>query len=362
MILVGDGLVRRLQSHSREWLFCLSAVFLLAACSADTAPIKLSGATMGTTWHVSYVAPAEDSTDPVVLQEGIEAQLEQVNRSMSTYRADSEISRFNALDANTWFNASAEFFLVLSTALDIGNKSEGAYDVTVGPLVDLWGFGPQGTTTEPPTAAEIAERMGRVGQQYLQLDSQSLAVMKERALAVDFSSLAKGYAVDQVARWLLAQGIARFMVEVGGEMRLSGLSGRGDGWRIAIEQPESSTRSVARIISLTDIAVATSGDYRNYFEANGRRYSHSIDPRTGSPVAHDLVSVTVLHADCMIADAWATALTVLGADRAMAVAQAQGLAVYFIRSIDGEFLPAYTPQFSRYLDDSQRQVSAATKG
>jgi thiamine biosynthesis lipoprotein len=338
--------------HSREWLFCLFAMVLLAACSRDTAPSQLSGATMGTTWHVSYVA-AHDTPDAGDLQRGIAAQLEQVNLSMSTYRTDSEISQFNALAINTWFISSADFFRVLTTALEIGDKSEGAYDVTVAPLVNLWGFGPGAGVDQPPTPDDIAQVLALVGQRHIGIDTANRGVIKESAVSLDFSSLAKGFAVDQVAEWLLAQGVTRFMVEVGGEMRLSGLSGRDDPWRIAIEEPDSSGRSVARTVSLTDVAVATSGDYRNYFEANGRRYSHSIDPRTGYPVAHDLVSVTVVHANCMIADAWATALTVLGGERAMAVAQAQGLAVYFIRRGEDGFVHSHTPAFSRYLSESQ---------
>jgi FAD:protein FMN transferase len=353
MISAGDSLVTPIQSHSREWLFCLLGLCFLTACSGETAPETLSGATMGTTWHISYVAPPGSSPDPEQLRNGVEGQLEQVNLSMSTYRSDSEISRFNRLDPGTWFAPSDDFFQVLTTAMDIGLKSEGAYDVTVLPLVELWGFGSQGVIDSPPTALAIAELMNRVGQAYIRLDTKSSRVLKERTLSIDFSSLAKGYAVDLVARWLFSQGIERFMVEVGGEMRVSGLSGRGDAWRIAIEQPESGGRSVAATLNLTDIAVATSGDYRNFFEVEGQRYSHSIDPRTGYPVAHDLVSVTVLHADCMVADAWATALIVLGAERAMAVAQAQGLAVYFIRSVDGGYKQSYTPQISRYLGESR---------
>ncbi len=341
------------QSHSREWLFCLFFMVSLAACSGETVPTQLAGATMGTTWHVSYL-PAVSAPDVDDLQRGIEAQLEQVNSSMSTYRPDSEISRFNALDSGVWFIASPEFFRVLSTALDIGQLSEGAYDVTVAPLVDLWGFGPDGIVDEPPSDQAIALLMPQVGQQKLQVDDKRFGVMKGSALTVDFSSLAKGFAVDQVAEWLLAQGIERFMVEVGGEMRLSGLSGRGDPWRIAIEQPEISGREIATTVSLSDVALATSGDYRNYFELNGQRYSHSIDPRTGYPVAHDLVSVTVVHSSCMIADAWATALTVLGAERAMAVANTQGLAVYFIRRVEDGFEQSHTPQFSRYLGEPQQ--------
>jgi thiamine biosynthesis lipoprotein len=352
MISAASILLTLRKGHSREWLFCLFAMALLAACSRDTAPSQLAGATMGTTWHVSYIA-AHDAPGAEALQRGIEAQLERVNSSMSTYRADSEISRFNALATNTWFTSSKVFFRVLTTALDVGHKSEGAYDVTVAPLVNLWGFGPGGAVDEPPKEEDIAQLLALVGQQHLRIDTANHGVMKERAVSLDFSSLAKGFGVDQVAQWLLAQGVTRFMVEVGGEMRLSGLSGRDDPWRIAIEEPDSSGRSVARTVSLTDVAVATSGDYRNYFEANGRRYSHSIDPRTGFPVAHDLVSVTVVHANCMIADAWATALTVLGAERAMAVAQAQGLAVYFIRRGEDGFVHSHTPAFARYLSESQ---------
>lgn len=307
---------------------------------------------MGTVWHVSYIA-ADSGPDAEVLQVGIEARLEQVNRSMSTYRPDAEIMRFNEFDSGAWFTATPPFFRVLSAALQIGQLSEGAYDVTVAPLVDLWGFGPDGIVDKPPTDQAIAQQMAGVGQKNIQLDDAQLGVMKNRALSVDFSSLAKGYAVDEVAEWLLAQGVERYMVEVGGEMRLSGLSGRGDLWRIAIEQPESSGRSMATTVSLSDVAMATSGDYRNYFEVDGRRYSHSIDPRTGYPVAHDLVSVTVVHPSCMIADAWATALTVLGAERAMAVAQAQGLAVYFIRRVHDGFEHSQTPLFSRYVEPQQ---------
>jgi thiamine biosynthesis lipoprotein len=315
---------------------------------------------MGTTWHVSYVSDLPGVTQ-AQLQQGIEAQLEQVNRAMSTYINDSEISRFNALAPHNWFKSSPEFFTVLTAALDVGHKSEGAYDVTVMPLVNLWGFGPKGITDTAPDARDIAKLLEQVGQNNIRLDSENIRVMKLRDLSLDFSSLAKGYGVDRVAQWLTAQGIHRFMVEVGGEMRLSGLSGRSDPWRIAIEKPESSGRSVAVTISLTDVGVATSGDYRNYFEAEGRRYSHIIDPRTGYPVAHDLVSVTVVHASCMIADAWATALTVLGAERAMAVAQEQGLAVYFIRRVDDKFVHSHTPLFSAYLKPMQAQDSTKSE-
>jgi FAD:protein FMN transferase len=352
MILAVRDMPARLISHSREWLFCFLLMLPISGCDREIAPSQLVGTSMGTTWHVSYIAP-KSGPDAERLQRGIEEQLERVNGSMSTYRSDSEISRFNASDTQTWFRVSGEFFHVLTTALAVGEKSGGAYDVTVAPLVNLWGFGPDGIRDTPPGADAIAEMRARVGQQNLRLDTNKPGVMKLSELSLDFSSLAKGYGVDRVAQWLQEQGVVRYVVEVGGEMRLSGLSGRGDPWRIAIEKPDSSGRSVAVMLNLTDVAVATSGDYRNYFEANGRHYSHIIDPRTGYPVAHDLVSVTVVHANCMIADAWATALTVLGPERAMAVAQEQGLAVYFIRRVNGSYIHSHTPLFSAYLTEQQ---------
>jgi len=303
---------------------------------------------MGTSWHVTYVA-APGLPDADALSSGIAAQLAAVDTSMSTYRPDSELSRVSAAGTGDWLAVTPAFARVLATALQVGSASEGAYDVTVAPLVDLWGFGPAGPANGVPEAARVREVRAGVGQDAVELNAGGTAVRKHAPRSLDFSSLAKGYAVDQVADWLAAQGVHRYLVEVGGEMRLAGLSARGDRWRIAIEQPESALRAVAAAISVTDIAMATSGDYRNYFEANGRRYSHSIDPRTGYPVAHDLVSVTVLHPSAMVADAWATALTVLGAERGAAVAEAQGLAVYFIRRAGDGFEHSHTPAFTPYL-------------
>lgn len=326
----------------------LPVLALLFGCEREIAPVQLAGDTMGTTWHVTYVA-VDSAPAAAQVRKGIEEQLEAVNASMSTYLAESEISRLNAFNGDTWVEISPGFYRVLAAAMDVGQRSKSAYDVTVAPLVDLWGFGPAGVREVPPDAHEVEAAMGQVGQHLIRLDQDGRRVSKPDGLSLDFSSLAKGYAVDQVAEWMLGQGIGQFLVEVGGEMRLSGLSGRGDPWRIAIEQPESSGRDVAVAIRLTDTAVATSGDYRNYFEADGRRYSHMIDPRTGYPVAHDLVSVTVVHPSCMVADAWATALAVVGSKEAMALAQEQGLAVYFIRRVNDNFVHSHTPLFSKYL-------------
>ena len=330
---------------------CLLAV---SGCGERRDTIKLAGETMGTSWHVTVVpGPGVPSGD--VLTRGIEDALEQVNRSMSTYRDDSEISRFNATEPGTWFDVSEDFYAVLSTALAVGWQSSGAYDVTVGPLVDLWGFGPGGAIVTPPPDDAVSSLLTRVGQNRLRLDGENLRLLKQGEVSLDLSSIAKGYAVDRVALWLSAQGIANYLVEVGGEMRLSGVSGRGDAWRIAIERPDSTDRAPDQAIRLTNVAVATSGDYRNFFEIDGHRYSHSIDPRTGYPVSHDLVSVTVVDSSAMLADAWATALTILGFEEGMAVARDRGLAVYFIQRRGDGFHSAFTPVFGQFLESSGPQ-------
>jgi thiamine biosynthesis lipoprotein len=335
-------------SHSTEWLFCIACSLLLAACAGDPAPVQLAGDSMGTSWHVTYVAP-DGALDSSRVQAGIESQLERVEQSMSTYRPESEISRLNDAPVDTWFPVSTEFYSVLSTALMVGRESRGAYDVTVGPLVDVWGFGPGGAVGSAPSQEVIDALKANMGQQHLRLDGEAVSVRKLRPLALDFSSLAKGFGVDLVANWLQSQGIERFLVEVGGEMRMAGLSHRGDPWHVAIEQPDSVARSVAAALTITDNAVATSGDYRNYFELEGRRYSHTIDPRTGQPVDHDLVSVTVVHPSAMVADAWATGFTVLGTEEAAAVAQQQGLAVYFIRRSGESLEHSHTAEFAPFL-------------
>ena len=343
------------QGHLRRWLFCCLVVslWLVTGCEpAAPTPVTLSGHTMGTTWHVTYLPSARSSDN---FQGEIDGMLEGVNASMSTYREDSEISRFNRARPNEWFAISPGFLTVLQAALLVGEASGGAYDVTIGLVVDLWGFGPKAGVDAVPGHDAIVQLLQRVGQSKLKLNPPDNAVLKTGELSLDFSSIAKGYAVDRVADWLAGQGVANFLVEVGGEMRLAGHNARGEAWRIAIEKPGGFSGSVATAIGLSNEAVATSGDYRNYFEVDNIRYSHAIDARTGYPVQHDLVSVTVIHPRAMMADAWATALTALGPEEAMEVALRQELAVYFIQRKEDNYVTRYTPQFERYLENSGRQ-------
>jgi thiamine biosynthesis lipoprotein len=328
----------------------LPVLLVLAGCAQEPLLHKLSGPTMGTTWNVTVSVPPTLSLSRDAMVEGIETQLEAVNASMSTYREDSEISRFNRSPVGEWFSVTPAFLQVLSAAIAVGEQSNGAYDVTVGPLVNLWGFGPGGTATTPPAAAEVASTLERVGQDKIRLDAQTSRVIKSADIYLDFSSIAKGYAVDALADWLGAQGINDYLVEVGGEMRVAGKSPRGDAWRVAIEQPDARQFGIAVAVRLDAAGIATSGDYRNFFESEGIRYSHSIDPRTGYPVEHELVSVTVVHSSTMMADAWATALVVMGAREGWSVAQRLGLAVYLIER-DGEgFSSRHTEAFTPLLE------------
>ncbi len=320
---------------------------MLVGCAGEhRGPVQLSGYALGTSWHVT-VSSTDGIIDAPELKTLVEAQLERVNRSMSTYLPDSEINRFNASSLGIWQQPSADFLMVLDTALAIGEATGGAYDVTVGPLVDLWGFGPGEPSKGIPSRTAVAQARENVGLEQVEREGERARRLKN--ISLDFSSIAKGYAVDLVAEALAHIGLSDYMVEVGGEMRLAGVSPRGDAWRIAIEQPDPARRQVAQAMALSDVAVATSGDYRNYFDLDGERYSHTIDPRTGYPVRHDLVSVTVIEDNTMDADAWATALIVLGGEKAHLLAEEKDLAVYFIRSTVDGFVATHTSAFEPYL-------------
>jgi thiamine biosynthesis lipoprotein len=302
----------------------------LTACGGSDRPIQTGGSVFGTTWSLTYWGAPEPVTG-VSVQERVEAAFAIVNNSMNHYDPDSLISAFNGLAEDTPLEVDWDFAYVLTAALALGEVTQGAYDVTVSPLTNLWGFGPAGPTRFPAETA-VSSALGRVGVGHLnwQPDVRLLTKLTP-GVALDFSSIAKGYAVDLAADTLDELGVVHYMLEVGGEVRVRGVSPRGDAWRIAIERPEPGLRrSVQVALSLVDTGVATSGDYRNFFEHEGVRYSHLIDPRDGYPVQHDVISVTVVHGSAMMADAWATALTVMGSAEAMAMAEARSLAVYLI--------------------------------
>lgn len=329
-------------------LLVLSLTLLLSACDDSKNRLSvLSGPTMGTTWSVKYTGTPDENIDS--LKADIEAALEQVNAEMSTYRADSVLSRFNQAAAGTLVDLPADTQKVLKAAFSLSEMTGGAYDVTVGPLVNLWGFGPESDRFEPPQADEIEAARRRVGWQSLLLDGPRL--LQPGEVYVDLSSIAKGFAVDKVAELMDKHGLKSWLVEVGGELRARGTKPYGQPWRIAVERPIPGVREVEQVVALKDMAVATSGDYRNFFESDGKLYSHTIDPRTGYPVQHALASVSVLHKSAMMADGLATAMTVLGPKEGMAFAKANELAVFFIVRTDEGVKELSTPAFDAIVED-----------
>jgi FAD:protein FMN transferase len=312
----------------------------------------LSGPTMGT--NFSVVLPGEDfdRADLSKLQAAIDAELEAVNAEMSTYREDSELSRFNRSGAGQGFAASPHLLEVVALAKQVSAQSNGAFDVTVGPLVDAWGFGPKDPSQRRELdEAEILELRAVVGDDKLEVDRASGQLRKSvDGLRVDLSAIAKGHGCDRVAMVIEATGRTRYMVEVGGEIRARGGGPSGEFWKIGIERPTgdaAGSRVVHVLVRVTDVAVATSGDYRNYWERDGVRYSHTLDPRTGRPITHALASVTVIHEEsAALADAWATALNVLGPDEGPALAERLGLAAYFLIRTEQGFEARATPAFT----------------
>lgn len=301
---------------------------LTIGCGQASEELVLQGPTMGTYYRVRAIA---DSGDRETIRALVQQRLDAVDRRMSTYRDDSEISRFNRLAAGESFVFAEETWAVLELAWRVREESNGAFDPTVGPLVDAWGFGAPGRGAEPtpPLDDRLVELRRAVGS--IELASEGHRVLKlEDGAALDLSAIAKGWAVDSVSEALLKAGYTNHLVEVGGEVRTTGSSPAGDPWRIAIERPpvrvtdpaptsapatttaEAPKAGLQRVLLFTDGSLATSGDYRNYWERDGVRYSHTIDPRTGRPVEHALASTSVFHTSCAVADAYATALMVLG--------------------------------------------------
>lgn len=313
--------------------------------------ILLQGRTMGTTYNVKVVATPEQ-VEALKLHNKIDVALKQVNQEMSTYIPDSEISLFNRSNSGDIFEISNGFARVLKESIRLGELSNGKLDITVGPLVNLWGFGPEQRPEKVPSDSIIVSTLARVGLKKLHLVGNHLSKDIPN-LYVDLSTTAKGYGVDVVAELIEANGIVNYLVEIGGEMRLKGFKHTGELWAIAIEKPildpSGEQRAVHQIVIPKDNAVATSGDYRNFFETDGQRFSHIIDPATGKPINHNLVSVTVIHPSSMTADGLSTTLMVMGTEQGMAFAVKNNIAALFIYKTEHGFSEQFTVKFKQYL-------------
>lgn len=322
----------------------------LPGCGRTPETLVVGGPTMGTTWSVRIVAvPGLPGTADI--ERSLSTRLSEINAVFSTYLESSELSRFNRSEHTDWVPVSPELVDVVEAGRSIYTRSDGAFDVTVGPLVNLWGFGPDGQPELVPAAADIERLLADTGYGLVETRRQPPAMRKHRAgVYVDLSAIAKGYAVDQLAQLLDQLGASAYLVEVGGELRSRGTRADGRDWRVAVESPLAGTRQVLRVVGLRDRSMATSGDYRNFFELDGRRYSHTIDPRTGWPVDHGLAAVNVSLDDCMSADAWATALLVLGLERGLQLAREGGLAANFLSVSDDEVQQRMTPAYQRLAE------------
>lgn len=309
---------------------------------------------MGTVWKVSLSQLPEGMSLEEVKAE-LEEKLALVNTQMSTYQPDSVISQYNDAPAGTWHQVPEEFFIVLTTALKLAEMSDGAFDPTVGPLVNLWGFGPKARGKTLPTTAQILQLQAEVGWHKVEIREQEREVLQPGGIYLDFSAIAKGYAVDLLGERLTELGVSGWLVDIGGDLRTDGRKANDQPWYIAIERPSTQVREASSVLSLTSKAVATSGDYRNFYDTSEGHFSHTIDPRSGRPIEHQLASVTVLEDSCMLADGFATLLTVLGPEEGMAFAQKHGLAVYFIerQAQDGNaaFYEVMTDVFQEYLKE-----------
>ncbi|WP_417453416.1 FAD:protein FMN transferase [Kiloniella sp.] len=307
---------------------CLAA---LSACKlgSSSSVLKVAGLTMGTNYSIVAVDHTQALSEEQ-LRKDIDSALVQVNTQLSNWDPASEISRFNASTSTDSVTVSPALAEVMNAANSVHTASDGQFDVTLGPLIDLWGFGSVGNTAQTPTAEAIETALRASGQsRTLRVSDQSLQKQTPET-EIYLSAIGKGYGVDVIARKLESHGIKDFMVEIGGDLYTAGLNPDGTPWQIGIETPDAHDRTMQEVVGLSNLGMATSGDYRNYFEQDGVRYSHIIDAQTGRPITHTTASVTVLTENAMLADAWATAMLVLGKERGLEIANNLDMAVLFI--------------------------------
>jgi len=327
------------------------ALAAAAAPPAAAAQLEWSGRAFGTTWRVRAIDPPPEPS-PEALGAEIEALLRTIDAQVSSWRADSELSRFAAADTTGWWPVSADTARLVAAALALHDRSDGAFDPTVAPLVALWGFGPAPRRRTPPSEAEIAAVRPRVGAARIAVRADPPALRKARPdVALDLTALTEGFAVDAIARRLGERGLARHLVELGGELRASGAGPGGAPWRVGVERPDAPAGAAPAtpgwVVALHEAALSTSGQHRQFFAAGGKRYAHVLDPRRGRPVDHALVSVSVIAPEAVLADGWATALLVLGPEQGPRVAEREALAALFVLEREGGLEVLATPGFAR---------------
>ncbi|QDU07203.1 FAD:protein FMN transferase [Gimesia aquarii] len=338
----------------------LLLIFPVTACQTDQSgshtgsagKLQIQGSTMGTSYHITICTSPSNLVDSDLLKQEVDQLLENINAQMSTYIETSELSRFNQSQSDQWFEVSPSVLKVVEAGLNLSKASTGAFDMTVGPLVNLWHFGPDPGKRTLPESSQIEAARKNVGYQHIELQHVSPALKKLiPKVYLDLSAIAKGYAVDRVTSYLDSKSIENYLVEIGGEMRAKGTNQSQVPWKVGIEKPISETRKIQKVVPLSNLSMATSGNYRNFFEVNGKTYSHTIDPRTGYPVDHSLASVTVVGETCMNCDALATCLMVLGPDEGYNWAKEREIAAYFIVKEENGFTERYSPRWQKLLGE-----------
>jgi FAD:protein FMN transferase len=353
-------MAKRPRPRIGKWPFCWLAVSLLPVLVPHPAPraqeqparerhlSEFRGFTMGGTFSVKVVT-AHDELETPGLQDvdrALRSGLDRLEGLMSTWDRDSELSRFNRSTSLEPFAVSPETFDVFKWSIDVGILTGGALDVTIGPLVDAWGFGPAGPRNARPSNGEIARLREATGAGQLELNPKALTVRKARPeVQCDLSSIVPGYAADRLWTDLAGRGFTDFLIDVGGEVRTRGRNERGAPWQVAIERPSTQSDAIQRTVSISNLAITTAGDYRKYREVDGQRVAHILDPRTGRPLTHRLASVTVIDPLAVRADAFDTALMVLGMDEGFTLAVKLNLAALFIERTGNGFSERATPRF-----------------
>lgn len=330
---------------------CLIVCILFFAGSASAKEILISGKTMGTTYNIKVAA--EHIQNPAILENKINKRLDEINQSMSIFIKDSEISRFNTLNnIEDKFYASDDFFRVIMVAKNLYELTNGAWDGTAMPLVNLWGFGRKEQKRVVPKKEEIDRLLSDMGFCYIETSKNRYFTKKKACITLDLASIAKGYAVDQIADLIKKEEINNFLVEVGGEIYAAGIRNDGKKWKIGINSPQKNSffDQVYKVVELHDRALATSGDYRNFFEIDGKRYSHILNPKTGYPVSNNVVSVSIIADTCMFADGLATAVVVMGATKGLKlINRLNGVeCLIVVQKKDGTFIDLYSKGYSNY--------------
>jgi thiamine biosynthesis lipoprotein len=343
-----NRLSRKAHIRMQILLLLLSVVFVSCLKQSEQ-PAEITGAALGTTYSIKLF---NSTSNPSIseLHTGIMEVIADVDKTMSVFVENSEVSRFNRLSGTDWLTVSPALIQVISESLAISRASDGAFDVTIGNLIDLWGFGKTLKPDRVPSQQAIQSALQTSNYKKLLVSADQTAISKAIPdLAINLSAIAKGYAVDEIASFLESRGFDRFLVEIGGEVRTKGLKSKGKPWLVAIERPETDKRSIYKVIGLTDLSLATSGNYRNFFEIAGKRYSHIIDPETGRPVDNNISSVSVFHPSCMIADALATTLMVLGYEKGSQFAKERNYAVLWLLRTDDGLVERLSPAFDPKL-------------